>query len=72
MLIVYLGVVGVASSIYSMIVTPESWSFNENFDPNFMMDPVGWLLQLPMIAVTYAISIYLVRKWSRKWNEQLV
>ena len=70
LLIVYLGVVGIASSTYSMIVTPESWSFNDNYDPNFMMDPVSWALSIPMIAITYGISIYLVRKWSKKWNMQ--
>jgi len=70
LLIVYLGVVGIASTAYSMVVTPESWAFNDNYDPNFMMDPESWALTFPMIAITYAISIYLVRKWSREWNEK--
>ena len=70
LLIVYVGVVGIASSIYSMAVTPESWSFNANYDPNYILDPVSWALQVPMMAITYAISIYLVRKWSKKWNLQ--
>ena len=70
LLIVYLLVVGVAGTIYSMLVTPEAWTFNDNFDPNFMTDPVGWLLQIPIMSVTYAISIFLVRKWSKQWNEQ--
>ena len=70
LLIVYVGVVGIASSIYSMVVTPESWSFNSNYDPNYILDPVSWALQVPMMAITYAISIYLVRKWSNEWNEQ--
>jgi len=70
LLIVYVGVVGIASTAYTMLVTPESWSFNVNYDPNFIMDPVHWALHIPMIAITYAISIYLVRKWSKKWNMQ--
>ena len=70
LLIVYVGVVGIASSVYSMIVTPESWEFNANYDPDYIFDPVSWALQIPMIAITYAISIYLVRKWSNEWNEQ--
>ena len=70
LLIVYVGVVGIASSVYSMIVTPESWEFNANYDPDYIFDPVSWALQIPMMAITYAISIYLVRKWSNEWNEQ--
>jgi len=70
LLIVYLGVIGIASSAYSLVVTPEAWTFNENYDPNYIMDPVGWALQIPMIVIAYAISIYLVRRWSAKWNMQ--
>lgn len=70
LLIIYVGVAGIAGTTYSMIVTPESWFFNANYNPNFAMDPGDWALQIPMIAITYAISIYLVRKWSKKWNMQ--
>ncbi len=70
LLIVYLGIAGIASTAYSIVVTPESWWFNENFDPNYIMDIEDWALQIPMIAISYAISIYLVRKWSKKWNLQ--
>ncbi len=70
LLIVYLGVAIIAGSAYSMVVTPESWTFNDNYNPNYMLDPMGWILNIPMMAVSYAIAIYLVRKWSRKWNEQ--
>ena len=70
LLIIYVGVAGIAGTAYSMVITPESWFFNVNYDPNFAMDPVDWTLQIPMIAITYAISIYLVRKWSKKWNMQ--
>ena len=70
LLIVYVGVAGIASTVYSMVVTPESWFFNANYDPNFIMDPVDWALQIPMIVITYAISIYLIRKWSKQWNMQ--
>ena len=70
LLIVYLGIAGIASTAYSIVVTPESWWFNDNFDPNYIMDAEDWALQIPMIAISYAISIYLVRKWSKKWNEQ--
>ena len=62
LLIVYLGVVGVISSIYSVIVTPESWSFSDNYDPNFIFDPMSWTVQIPMIAITTAIQIFLVRR----------
>ena len=70
LLIVYLGIAGIAGTAYSMIVTPESWWFSDNFDPNYIMDTEDWALQIPMIAVSYVISIYLVRKWSKKWNLQ--
>ncbi len=70
LLIVYVGMVGVISTIYSMAVTPDSWSFSSNYDPNLIMDPIGWALQIPMMAVTAIIQIYLVRRWSKKWNEQ--
>ena len=70
LLIVYVGVVGVVSSIYSMAVTPDSWSFSDNYDPDWILDPVGWALQLPMIAITIIIQIYLVRRWSKRWNDQ--
>jgi len=70
LLIVYLGMVGVASSIYSMAVTPESWSFNANYDPYYFFDPISWALQIPIMAVTYIISVFLVRKWSHEWNKK--
>jgi len=70
LLIVYVGVVGIASTLYSMIVTPESWFFNTPYDPYYILDPVSWALQIPMMVITYGISIYLVRKWSKKWNIQ--
>ena len=70
LLIVYLAVVGVASSVYSMTVTPEAWTFTDSYDPNYIFDPVGWALQIPMIAITYGISVFLVRRWSKKWNLQ--
>lgn len=69
LLIVYVGMVGAISPLYSMAVTPNSWSFISNYDPNFIMDPIGWVLQIPMIAGTAVIQIYLVRRWSKKWNE---
>ncbi|QMU55171.1 MAG: hypothetical protein GKS07_09940 [Nitrosopumilus sp.] len=70
LLIVYVGMVGVISTIYSMVVTPNSWSFSPNYDPNFIWDPMDWILQIPMMAITLVIQIYLVRRWSKKWNEQ--
>ena len=72
LLIVYVGIVGVISTIYSMAVTPNSWSFSANYDPNFIWDPMGWILQIPMIVGTAIIQIYLVRRWSKKWNEQFL
>ncbi len=70
LLIIYVGVAGIAGTTYSMMITPKSWFFNANYDPNFAMDPVDWALQIPMIVISYAISIYLVRKWSKQWNTQ--
>ena len=70
LLIVYVGMVGVISTIYSMAITPDSWSFSPNYDPNFIFEPMGWILQIPMIVGTAVIQIYLVRRWSKKWNGQ--
>ena len=70
LLIVYVGVALVAGSAYSLIVTPESWAFNENYDPNFIFSTTDWILQIPMMGIAMAIQIFLVRRWSRKWNEQ--
>ena len=72
LLIVYVGIVGVISTIYSMAVTPNSWSFSANYDPNFIWDPMDWILQIPMIIGTAIIQIYLVRRWSKKWNKQFL
>jgi len=70
LLIVYLGMAGIVGTVYSVVVSPESWTFSENYDPNYMLDPMDWVLQIPIMAATYAISIYLIRKWSTKWNKQ--
>ena len=70
LLIVYFGVMGIAGTAYTIIVIPESWGFNANYDPYYIFDPVSWALQIPMMAITYVISIYLVRKWSKEWNKQ--
>ena len=70
LLIVYLGMMGIVSSVYSMIVTPDSWSYSQSYDPYYIVDPMIWLLQVPMMILTYAVAIYLVRRWSRIWNLQ--
>ncbi len=70
LLIVYVGIVGVVSTVYSMILTPDSWSFSTNYDPDWIFDPIYWILHIPMIGITMLIQIYLVRRWSKKWNAQ--
>ena len=74
LLIVYLGIAIVAGTAYSMAVEPEYWTFDENYDADtsfdFMWDAESWALQIPMMAAVYGAAIYLVRRWSRKWNEQ--
>jgi len=70
LLIIYVGIVGVLGTVYSLTLTPEAWAFNENYDPNFLMGTEGWLYQIPMIAISYSISIYLVRRWSKEWNKK--
>ena len=41
-----------------------------NLINNYIMNIEDWALQIPMIAISYAISIYLIRKWSIEWNKQ--
>ena len=69
MIIVYLGLAGIMGTAYSTIVYPNYWSF-DNYEPNYMMDPMDWVLQIPFTIFIYVVAIYLIRKWSRKWNEE--
>jgi len=68
LLIIYVGVAGIAGSAYSMVVTPQLWIFNDNYDQNYELNLEYYILQIPMIIIAYAISIFLVRKWSKLWN----
>lgn len=74
LLIVYLGIAIVAGTAYSMVVEPEYWTFDENYDADasfdFMWDAESWALQIPMMAAVYGAAIYLVRRWSGEWNKQ--
>jgi len=71
LLIVYVGVFGIIGSIYAWFIHPESWYFNENYDPNYFMNTEYWVSEIPMMVLPAAIAVYLVRKWSKRWNLQL-
>ena len=74
LLIVYLGIALLAGTAYSMTVEPEYWTIDENYDPDasfeFMWSAESWAKWIPMMAITYAVAIFLVRRWSKEWNEQ--
>jgi len=71
LLIVYVGVFGFIGSVYAWFIHPESWEFNDNYDPNYFMNTEYWILEIPMMVISATIAVFLVRLWSKRWNLQL-
>jgi hypothetical protein len=73
----------IAMGVVGEIVSPTDWTedstlyINDDDDVNwngmgFEENPdVSIALILGNLVVTYALAVYLIRKWSREWNERL-
>ncbi len=73
----------ITRGVFGEIVSPTDWTedstFYVNDDDNvnwngmgFEENPEGSIaLILGNIVITYALAVYLIRKWSREWNERL-
>ena len=74
-------IAGLAMSVAGEVVNPsglsdQSMTSNDELNPNFGETIVGSnpeisiAIMIVYMVIAYAVAIYFIRKWSRKWNEQ--
>jgi len=70
LLIFYLGIT-LGSFILQMLLVPEAF-FSDDFFGSSDFFPEGyWEIGIAVLLITYGLAVFLIRKWSREWNEKL-
>jgi fucose permease len=67
LLIFYVGI-AIGNSLVQYAIMPKPFDIEP--DQNLEYTPLFWVYFVISTVATYALSVYLVRKWSKKWNEQ--